>query len=278
VSEASEPVSDASEIELADLSLAGSLRHFAEHAEGGTVEQRDGLLLFAGAHPYPGAYCNGVLRLDRATSAQATLEGAREFFAPRRRGFALWVRGHADRDLAVAAAERDLFERPPPGGMPGMVCTVPVDRPVVPAGASIERVSDLSMAQRYLLVVAEAYGMEGLTPELAAGIFFTPGSALAENAVAVLATLEGRPAAGAMTIVLDGTAGLYWAATAPWARGRGLGAACAGFATHAGFELGAHIAALQASQLGSAMWSGLGFVEVTRYRRFLAAATGGGRA
>jgi acetyltransferase (GNAT) family protein len=271
-------VSDASEIELADLSLAGSLRHFAEHAEGGTVEQRDGLLLFAGGHPYPGAYCNGVLRLDRATSAQATLEAARAFFAPRRRGYALWVRAHADRDLAVAAEERNFFERPPPGGMPGMVCTAPVEPPVVPAGASIEHVTDLRTAQRYLRVVAEAYGMEGLTPELAAGIFFTPRSALAENTVAVLATLGGRPAAGAMAIVLDGTAGLYWAATAPWARGRGLGAACARLATHAGFELGARTAALQASQLGSAMWSGLGFAEVTRYRRFLVPASGGGRA
>ena len=112
--------------------------------------------------------------------------------------------------------------------------------------------------------------MEGTPFELAAGIFFSPTSVLAENVSAFLATLDGRPAAGAMAVVAAGVAGLFWAATVPWARGRGLGAACARLATRGGFELGAGMAALQASQMGTAMWRALGFGEITRYRRFLA--------
>jgi ribosomal protein S18 acetylase RimI-like enzyme len=73
-----------------------------------------------------------------------------------------------------------------------------------------------------------------------------------------------------MAIVTDDVAGLYWVATAPWARGRGLGAACARHATAAGFDLGALLACLQASQQGAGMWRSLGFAEVTRYRRYLA--------
>lgn len=259
------------EIELADLNLAGALRHFAEHSRSGAVEQRDGVLLFAGGHHYPGAYCNGALRLDRDVEPATLVQTARSFFDPRRRGYAVWIRDHADADLEAHVSGLGFFQRPPPEGMPGMVLGErPPDLPTLVAGAQLERVSDLETARRYLLVVAEAYGMEGAPPELAAGVFFEPSSALGENVSAVLATLDGRPAAGAMAILAGGAAGLYWVATAPWARGRGLGAACAMLATRAGFELGAQIATLQASQIGARMWRSLGFVEVTRYRRFLA--------
>jgi hypothetical protein len=265
-------VSTPREIELADLNLAGSLCHFAEHSTGGEVDRReDGIVLFAGGHPYPGAYCNGVLRLDPTVSPASTLEAARSFFAPRRRGYAVWIRDHADADLALAVREKGFFPRPPAEGMPGMVLSkMPAEPPVVPDGARIERIVDVDAAHRYLLVVGEAYGMDGAPLELLAGVFFEPASALADNATAVLATLDGRPAAGAMSIHIEGVAGLYWAATVPWARGRGLGAACATLATRGGFELGARMAALQASQMGTEMWRALGFVEVTRYQRFLA--------
>jgi hypothetical protein len=264
-------VSASREAELADLNLAGSLRHFAEHAPGGVVCERDGVLLFAGGHPYPGAYCNGVLRLDVASGPQATLDAAREFFAPRRHGYAVWIRDHADQDLAREARRQGFFARPPAEGMPGMVLDRrPLDSPTVPAGAAIEPILDIEAARRYLRVVADAYGMDGVPPELVAKLFCEPSSVLRENVSAVLATLDGRPAAGAMAILVGGVAGLYWVATAPWARGRGLGAACATLVTQGGFELGARSTALQASQMGARMWRSLGFVEVTRYRRFLA--------
>lgn len=263
----------AREIELADLSLAGALRHFAEHAPTGAVEQRGGILLFAGGHRYPGAYCNGALRLDAGVEPATLVQAASSFFAPRRRGYAVWIGDHADADLEAHVRGLGFFQRPPPEGMPGMVLgEMPPDPQTLPDGALIERVSDLESARRYLLVVAEAYGMAQAPPELAPGLFFEPSSVLSENVIAVLATFDDRPAAGAMAIVVDGVAGLYWVATAPWARGRGLGEACATLATQAGFELGARMAALQASQMGTEMWRSLGFVEVTRYRRFLAPA------
>ena len=263
------------EVELADLNLAASLRHFAEHAPGGEARQDDGLVLFAGGHNYPGAYCNGVLRLDAATGPAAVLEAARSFFVPRRHGYAVWIRGHADADLEEEARRQGFFQRPPPEGMPGMVLSgEPPEQPSPPPGARIDPIGDPGAAAEYLGVVADAYGMAEAPAELAAGLFFEPASVLGENVHAVLATVEGRPAAGAMAIVSDGVAGLYWVATAHWARGRGLGAACAARATHGGLELGANMAALQASQMGTEMWRSLGFVEVTRYRRYLAPAPG----
>lgn len=263
----------AREIELADLNLADSLRHFAEHSPRGEARRADGLILFAGGHNYPGAYCNGVLRLDASARPDAVLAAAEAFFGPKRHGYAVWIRAHADADLEEEVRSRGYFQRPPPEGMPGMVLSArPSAAPELPTGASIEPVEGLESARRYLHVVADAYGMGDAPPELAAGLFFEPACALSENAHAVLATVDGRPAAGALAIITDGVAGLYWVATAPWARDRGLGAACATRATLACFERGAELVGLQASQMGTGMWRSLGFEEVTRYRRYLAPA------
>jgi hypothetical protein len=265
-------------IEQADRNLAGALRHFAEHSPAGAVEERDGVILFAGGHRYPGAYCNGVLRLDSSADPATVLDLARDFFVPRRRGYAVWIRGHADADLEREVRERGFFQRPPAEGMPGMVLsTQPTQAPSPPPDARIEAVADLNAAGEYLRVVAAAYEMGSAPPELAAGLLFEPSSVLARNVQAVLAHVDGRPAAGAMTIVTDGVAGLYWVATAPWARGRGLGAACAWHVTAAGFDLGAQMACLQASQMGARMWRSLGFAEVTRYQRYLAPGAPGSR-
>jgi hypothetical protein len=269
-------MSTAGEIELADLNLAGALRHFAEHSPSGAVEEREGVILFAGGHRYPGAYCNGVLRLDSTTDPALVLDLARDFFVPRRRGHAVWIRGHADADLEHEVRGRGFFQRPPPEGMPGMVLTGrPAKTPSPPAAVQIESIEDSGAADEYLRVVAAAYEMESAPAELAAGLLFEPSSALADNARAILARVDGRAAAGAMAILSDGVAGLYWVATAPWARGRGLGAACAWHATAAGFNLGAEMVCLQASQMGTRMWESLGFSEVTRYRRYLAPGAAG---
>src|SRR4051812_23364741 len=91
---------------LADLSLAEYLRHLARY--GGTVLEEDGLLLFAGAHPQPNPYRNGALRLDRRLSAAEARSRADAFFGQRRRSYALWVREHADDDLAADAADEQL--------------------------------------------------------------------------------------------------------------------------------------------------------------------------
>ena len=72
-----------------------------------------------------------------------------------------------------------------------------------------------------------------------------------------------------MVIVTHGVAGVYWVGTAPGARGRGLAELCTRAAGNAGFDLGARVAALQASVMGEPVYRRMGYVEVTRYPSFV---------
>jgi ribosomal protein S18 acetylase RimI-like enzyme len=253
----------------ADACLAAALRHFARHAPGGQVAAQDGLVLFRGAHSYPGAYTNGALRLDRAMPATEALALARDFFAGTRRSYAFWTREGADDDIARAVREAGWFERPPADGMPAMVLDEPPAQRPVPRGVRLERISDRRAGEDYLMVVARAYGLEGIEPRTAAAMFFDPACLLAPGAAAFAAYLGDTAVAGAMTVAGGGRGGVYWAAALPAARGRGLADLCARHAVAAGFELGEGIVSLQSSQMGLPLWRRLGFREVGRYRRYL---------
>jgi len=258
-------------VSLADRALVNAVVHLAVHA-GGDSQQRDGLVLFAGGHPYPGAFCNGMVRLDRTMPAEEAIARATTFFAPKHRGFVVWTRSEADDDLADYAQSHGWFERPPEAGMPLVVR----DRDIENGGGQRvpEAITTTSQAERYLAVVAAAYGMEGAPPSLLQAIFFTPRSALADGAIAVLLEHEGREAAGAMAVIGDGVACALWAATAPWARGGGLGPVCMRAVTHAAFASGARLVFAQSSQMGLPHWRRLGFERIGTYRRFLARVAG----
>jgi len=256
---------------LADRALADAAVHLASRAPGGATEEREGLVLFAGAHRYPGPYCNGMVRLDRAMAAPEAIALAQAFFTPRRRGFVVWARSGVDDDLVRCSRERGWFERPPAQGMPLMVCDAN------PEGGhderALETITTPEQADHYLGVVADAYGMSQAPPPLLQALFFTPGAVLADGAIAVLLEDGGRPAAGAMAVIRDQLACVLWAATSPWARGRGLGPTCMRAITRAAFDRGAGLVVAQSSQIGLAHWTRLGFELIGTYRRFLATLT-----
>jgi hypothetical protein len=251
----------------ADRALADAALHLTRHADGGTTEERDDLVLFAGAHAYPGPYCNGAVRLDPSLAAEDAVGRARAFFAPRRRSFILWARDGPDEDLIALARARGWFERPPAEGMPLLLRDADVaehpDDPVPQPIGSAER------AARYLEVVADAYGQAEAPESLQEAIFFSAEAALADEAVALLLDLEGRPAAGAMAVVHDEVACVLWVATANWARGHGLGPVCMRAVTRAAFARGATLVVAQSSQQGLPHWLELGFEHAGDYRRFL---------
>src|SRR5439155_5804895 len=117
-------------------------------------------------------------------------------------------------------------------------------------------------------VQGAAYATYGMPVEVAPATLASLDVLHAPHIVTFLALLDGRPVAGAMTIVTHGVAGIYWVGTIPEARGRGLAELCTRAAGNAGFDLGARIAALQASVMGEPVYRRMGYVEVTRYPLF----------
>ncbi len=111
-------------------------------------------------------------------------------------------------------------------------------------------------------------------PEAATALFGEPRSLLSPWTYAVVAYLEGEPVSCAVLYERDGVGGLYWVSTVQGARRRGLGELVTRATVNEGFRRQARLVVLQASTMGAPMYRRLGFVEVTRHRRYV----GGGSA
>lgn len=257
------PIADAALLEACDLNYAEAMRDLTRRA-GGEVCDRDGLLLYAAADPFP-ALQDGVMRTLGRRPADEVLERAREFFAQRKRGFSVLVRAHADDDLRAAATAAGMVQL---GNAPGMVLDHRLAEPVPGDGVTLRRVGSEADAAAFGAVMGAAYESLGFPAHLPPRIFARPEVLVAPHIAAFLAFAGDQPAAGAMTVVTHGVAGVYWVGTTPAARGRGLAELCTRAAGNAGFDLGARVAALQASTMGEPVYRRMGYVEVTRYPFF----------
>lgn len=263
---------------LADLSLAAYARHLAHY--GGATSDRDGLLLFAGAHSQPNPYRNGALRLDDRTTADEVLRRAGDFFGELGRGYALWVREHGDADLEAAAREAQLAELE---RLPELVLYELPQALPLPDGVELRQALDEQTRNDYLEVVASAWGMAGVPHALAAKVFFAPDSLDAPNVAAFVAYFDGQALSGAMTLVTDGVALGCQAATIrrpkpgqkippPGAsKGtRSLAQSCLVAALRLSFdELDAEFSLCQTSALGAPVWLQLGYEPFTSYGRYV---------
>jgi hypothetical protein len=252
-------------IELSDLNFAESNRELSRRA-GGAVHDEDGLLYWVAPHPLP-VLANAVFPTGPAPSGAELVRRARAFFAGRNRGFTVTLRAHADGEATAAVRAAGLREW---GNAPAMVLDRRLSDAVAPAGVSLQRVESDADVADFANVMRRAYATYGMPDDVAAAVLGKRDVLVAPHVVAFLARLDdGTPAAGAMTIVTHGVAGVYWVGTIPDARGRGLAELCTRAAGNAGFDLGAGIASLQASEMGEPVYRRMGYVEVTRYPSFV---------
>jgi ribosomal protein S18 acetylase RimI-like enzyme len=249
-------------VELSDLNYAEATRELTRRA-GGVVHDEDGLMLFAGPHWLP-VLVNGVLRTDPKIPAADVLARARDFFTPRKRGYSIVI--HAHRDMDLRAAVTDLTQM---GDSPAMVLDHRLPDATPPANVALRRVATEADAKAFAAVMGAAYATYGMPPDVTPAVLARLNVQQAPHIVTFLAELDGTPAAGAMVIVTHGVAGVYWVGTIPEARGHGLAELCTRAAGNAGFDMGARIAALQASVMGEPVYKRMGYVEVTRYPYFV---------
>jgi len=106
-------------------------------------------------------------------------------------------------------------------------------------------------------------------PEAALTMFENPAVLLSPETFAVLASTDGEAASCAVLYQSDDVAGVYWVSTRKAARRRGLGDLVTRAVINEGFRRGARVAVLQSSSMGTPIYERMGFVEVTRYRRYL---------
>jgi ribosomal protein S18 acetylase RimI-like enzyme len=205
---------------------------------------------------------NGALKTSTELAADKVFNTCQEFFGTLGYGFVMWIRDHADSALEKLLKSRGLSPVEDPGG-PAMFTPHRLDMNQVPPGIEICRVSSAQDMLDYASITATAFQISLALAKIAvAQVAVSSDSKVA----AFVARERGKPLAGAMTFVEGRTAGIYYVGTIPEARGRGLGGLCTRAATNAGFDLGATVAVLQASQTGQSFYERIGYQAFTRYR------------
>jgi hypothetical protein len=257
-------------LRVGDRNLGDYVRLLAEVANG-QWEEADGLVLFAGAHAYPGTHTNGIVRLDADLPAEAALARADAFFRARKRSYTVWIRDAADADLEAAVQARGFELRPPEDGMGFVLHDRPFDlaeHPVAP-DAELRTFADEDVRVDYVRIVGQSFGVEGVPVETLARLFFDPASLADPRVSGYVAYVDGTAVSGCQVFVSSGFAGLYSGVTLPAARGRGLARAVLARCVNDGLAAGPRYTGGQSSEMGNPVWVKMGFVTAARYRRYI---------
>jgi GNAT superfamily N-acetyltransferase len=249
--------------------MAERFRSTAE-ADGTQIIEQAGGLLWASESDYPLLF-NGVLRLDEDEPADHLMDAALSFFGGLERGFTVYVRDCDGVDGELERAAREARFDLVMAHFPVMVRRRPLPAPTLPPGIELERVRDARGASDYNDVVRASYPDIGLPLE-AFGDGIPLGHMTLPNTSAFVAYRDEEPVSVAISIVTDVFAGIEWVGTVRSARGVGLGAALTAAAANAGFERGARVAWLEASEMGVPMYRRMGFEDLFAYKLYVGAA------
>lgn len=232
---------------------------------GGTVQEEEGFLLYATASSFP-VILNGAFRTDDKSDPDLLIGRATKFFTGKDRGFTIWIHEEIDEDLAQSARRQGFAELM---RQPEMVCTQRLPVQSLPDDVEIRRVKATDDLAHFAEISASAFSVYGMPPEVVYKTFSKAEGMLLPHVVAVIAYVQGNPAAAALTFVHGETAGLYWVGTIEAYRKRGLGKAVVREVTNAGFALGARISTLQATVMGEPIYKKLGYETVFYHRIYV---------
>lgn len=248
------------EAELAayDRMTHGAYRILAEWG-GGHVTEADGLMLAAG--PHPKAYIvNGAFRIEPLLAPAEVLDRVRAHYGAIGFAFVLNATVHADADLvsaATAAGWRRILT------LPAMVVRRPLDeRP--PASGAVLRHADPECDQASFGAIAAACFADDEEESTAYRLVFAHPALLGGAGISAwIASVDGRDAAIAWSVVIDGAATVGWVGTLPEYRRRGLGDLVTRAATNAAFAMGAELVTLQASPSGEPVYAAMGYETIS---------------
>jgi ribosomal protein S18 acetylase RimI-like enzyme len=248
----------ASELDAYDRVTHAAYRRLAELG-GGSATTVDGLLLAAG--PHPKAYIvNAAFRVEPLLSGAAVLTRVRDHYDTLAFGFAINTTAHADDDISAAAIAAG-WERVI--SLPAMVVRQRVqDRPT-PAGAVL-RVADPDRdTATFGNIAATCFADSDEEADAYRLVFDHPELLGGTGVSAFIASIDGRDAAAAWSIVDDGAATVGWVGTLPEFRRRGLGDVVTRAATNAAFDGGAMLVTLQASPSGEPVYAAMGYETIS---------------
>jgi len=252
---------------LADLNHIEWLREQCRWT-GGTCREHEGVLRVASAATrMPIGPFNAMMPVwQEAGDPSDHLERARAWFAERERGFSVYLRPSDD------AWTRECVARGyASSSVPGMVLDAPTKLPDCGASVRVEVVTSRDAFDEFVHVQADAYTSNGVHATVTAKAFGSHERVLEPHWHVVLVRLDDAPVAGAMALLSHGIAGIYWVATVPAARKRGLGELATAIVGNWALSRGAQRVVLQASAWGRPVYERMGYRRFCDYQYFVVA-------
>ena len=250
-----------------DLSLgATNLAEFLAATAGrkGVVARVRGGLAVAGPSAVANAYVDGAVPTDSTVSPAVFLNDVTAFYAEQARAFVVWAPASSPALIEEAVRQGGVLD---PDRPPAMSIHEPIalatDLRVSPVTTAAEGAAFGDLAER-------GYALPGM-----GWLLGEHDSYQAPNVTWVLVADEHQPLGVACGFLSGESGGLYYVATPPEHRGRGVAAAATARLTNLLLDQGARTVVLQASVPGLPIYQRLGYRIYEEYQRFTFASPSG---
>ena len=169
-----------------------------------------------------------------------------------------------DRALHAELGERGFAEY---STSPEMVCEQRLEPIPLPDGVVVRLAETPADVHDYSVIAGHAFRHLQFPEAITQATIDNPAVMLEPGVVIALADLDGRPVAGACSILVGTEPNGYvgWVACHDDARGRGLGDVVTRRVTNEAFDRGASIVTLEASKFGEHTYARMGYRELYRY-------------
>jgi GNAT superfamily N-acetyltransferase len=173
----------------------------------------------------------------------------------------------ADDDITAALVELGFQEY---AQTPEMVCEARLADAEPSEGVTVRLAATPADVREYAEIAGEAFRHLGMPTELTRDAIDNADVMLAPEVAIALADVDGKPVAGACSILFGAEAEqagyVGWVACRDEARGRGLGDVVTRRVTNEAFDRGATMLTLEASRFGEHTYARMGYRELYRYR------------
>jgi ribosomal protein S18 acetylase RimI-like enzyme len=238
-------------------------REITARTPGARVVEQDGLVVVVGAVPSP-VITNTILPMSDEVDIEAIRRAVGIYDAIGHHP-SIQTRDHIDAALEPRLAE-DGWEIAIK--LPGMVLESRRPDADPPAGVEIRTVATELDRQAWLEAGLGGFASDEMDREAMGSIASHLGAVTGGSIMSFYGLTDDRPVATAQVFVdPESRFGIVgWVGTLPEYRRRGIGAAVTRAAANAGFDMGADLVGLQATNAGFPIYEKLGFRAISRYK------------
>jgi GNAT superfamily N-acetyltransferase len=205
---------------------------------------------------------NGVVRARFAAGdVDAKIDTVLQHFAAQQVPMS-WLVGPSTRppNLGRHLEEHGLTLDSEAPGMAAHLLQAPATT-VLPPGLTITEVGDGAALAQWIDTVVTGSELPDVVREQLMQLYERYGFQRLASVRYFLGAVDGVPVATSLLFLSAGVAGIYWVATAPSARGQGIGSAMNVAPLQVARDLGYTVGVLQSSQMGHNIYRRLGFQE-----------------